>query len=112
MSRDHAYLLHIRDAIQELMAYHAEGRAAFDASYRTQLASERLLGIIGEAAARLSSGVRDSADSVPWKRIIGMRNILVHGYFNVDHDIVWAVIDKELPGLLHVTLELLETARE
>ena len=57
------------------------------------------LQIIGEAVARLSDSLKEKHPEVPWRQIIAMRNILVHDYFAVDVDEVWAVVEHELPGL-------------
>ncbi len=57
------------------------------------------LQIIGEAAYGLSQQFRASHPQVPWEQIIGMRHVLVHGYFEIDLDIVWAVVEKDLPPL-------------
>jgi uncharacterized protein with HEPN domain len=57
------------------------------------------LQIIGEAASRLSEGLRQAHPYVPWDSMIGMRHVLVHGYFQIDLDVVWAVIEKDLPPL-------------
>jgi uncharacterized protein with HEPN domain len=55
--------------------------------------------IIGEAAGRLSDGLRASHSDVPWTEIIGMRNVLVHEYFGVDGEEIWATIHHDLPAL-------------
>jgi uncharacterized protein with HEPN domain len=57
------------------------------------------LQIIGEAANGLPERFRVSHPEVPWDQIIGTRHVLVHGYFEIDLDIVWAVIEKDLPPL-------------
>ena len=57
------------------------------------------LQIVGEAAYGLSQGFKASHPQIPWEQIIGMRHVLVHGYFEIDLDIVWAVIEKDLPAL-------------
>jgi uncharacterized protein with HEPN domain len=57
------------------------------------------LQIIGEATNRLSGDLRDRYPSIPWKKIAGTRHILVHDYFEIDLDIVWATIDQDLPAL-------------
>jgi uncharacterized protein with HEPN domain len=56
------------------------------------------LAIIGEAAARLSPALRQGHPEVPWSAIIGIRNVLVHGYFSIDLDEVWG-ITQQLPAL-------------
>lgn len=57
------------------------------------------LQILGEAAAKISDEFKARNPEIPWSKIIGMRNILVHDYFQIDIDIVWAVIEKDLPQL-------------
>ena len=63
-------------------------------------ALERFVEVIGEAAGRLSEGTRKNAPEVPWHEVIAMRNRLVHGYFAVDFDILWTVVDDDLPKLI------------
>ena len=60
----------------------------------------RNIEIIGEAAARLSPENRGLFSAVPWKEIIGMRNILIHAYFGIDYDIVWDVISTKIDNLV------------
>lgn len=57
------------------------------------------LTIIGEAIRALSPDLRAQHSAVPWTAIIGMRNILVHHYFGIDVDVVWAVVERDLPPL-------------
>ncbi len=62
----------------------------------------RHLQIIGEAASRLSDDARSRQPDMPWRKIIGMRHVLVHGYFDVDLDLVWSVVEHELAALRSV----------
>ena len=59
----------------------------------------RHLQIIGEAARALPQEVRDREQDIPWSKIMGMRHILVHDYFAVDTEVVWEVIERDLPEL-------------
>jgi len=59
----------------------------------------RHLQIIGEAARALPQELRDRERNIPWSKIMGMRHILVHDYFAVDTDVVWDVIERDLPDL-------------
>lgn len=60
----------------------------------------RAIEVLGEAAARTSPETRAASPDVPWPAIVGMRNRLIHGYFDVDADIVWKTATTELPDLL------------
>jgi len=64
------------------------------------LAIVRLLEIVGEAAAHVSEPVQASLPGIPWRQITGARNRLIHGYFDVDLDIVWAILQDDLPPLI------------
>jgi uncharacterized protein with HEPN domain len=57
----------------------------------------RELAIIGEAANRISEKTKKRFPDIPWPDIIGMRNRLIHAYFDVDHDIVWKTVRNDLP---------------
>lgn len=72
----------------------------------------RHLQIIGEAARVLPQEVRDLAPEIPWSNIIGMRNILVHGYFEIDTDIVWNAATRDVPALKPAMEKLLKTLEE
>jgi uncharacterized protein with HEPN domain len=64
---------------------------------KTQDAVIRNLEIIGEAATKLSPELKAKYDEIPWGDIAGMRNRLIHGYFEVNLDIVWSTVEKVLP---------------
>jgi uncharacterized protein with HEPN domain len=89
----------ILEAVERIERHARRGRAAFDTDELIQVWMVRHLQIIGEAASRLSQDARDQHPAVPWRKIIGMRHILVHGYFEVDLDLVWSVVDRELTPL-------------
>lgn len=75
-------------------------REAFDASDLLRDAVVRRLEIIGEAAARISADTLAIHPVIPWREIVGMRNRLVHEYFQVDTDVVWEVVQHDLPKLI------------
>ncbi|MCX6055093.1 MAG: DUF86 domain-containing protein [Chloroflexi bacterium] len=56
----------------------------------------RHLQIIGEAASRVSTETQNRFPQIPWGKMIGMRHVLVHGYFEIDLDIVWSVLENDL----------------
>ena len=65
-----------------------------------------LISVIGEAANRVSSGTRSALDEIPWPDVVGMRNRLIHAYFDINLDILWATVQDSLPSLIR----LLESA--
>lgn len=72
----------------------------------------RHLQIIGEAARALPEDVRALAPEIPWHKIVGMRNVLVHGYFDIDTDIVWDAVARDVPALKPAIERLLRTLEE
>ena len=69
-------------------------------------ALERFVEVIGEAAGRLSDATRNASPQIPWSEIIALRNRLVHGYFVVDHEILWTIIQDDIPKLIDTLEEL------
>jgi len=96
---DDVYLQHIRDAITRLTTYTRDGRETFLANPQIQDAVARNLEIIGEAVKHLSEELRQRYPDIPWKRIAGMRDELIHEYFGIDPQIVWNVVERHLPVL-------------
>jgi uncharacterized protein with HEPN domain len=99
MRSDREKLLDILEAIERIERYAVQGREAFERNELIQTWFTQNLQVIGEAARSLSLEIRDQHPDIPWKKIIGMRNILTHNYFEIDFDIVWAVVERELPTL-------------
>ncbi|MBI3491219.1 MAG: DUF86 domain-containing protein [Acidobacteria bacterium] len=97
MKDDRVYLQHIRDALDDIAAYSGTDRAAFMAERMRQDATLRKLEIIGQAVKNLSEATKSRQPDIPWKRIAGLRDKVIHDYFGVDLEIVWAVVEKELP---------------
>lgn len=62
--------------------------------------------IIGEAASKVTVETKLKFTQVPWKDIIGMRNRLIHGYFDVDIKLVWNTVHKNLPSLINVLKQI------
>lgn len=56
--------------------------------------------VLGEAARRVSEGLRKTYSTVPWRDIIGMRSVVTHGYDQIDDDELWQVIERDLPSLI------------
>lgn len=99
MRDDRERLLDIREAIERIQKYAVRGREAFEREELVQNWIVHHLQILGEAARSLSPALREQHPEVPWAKIIGMRNVLVHDYFGMDVDIVWSAVERDLPGL-------------
>ncbi|MFW6154901.1 MAG: DUF86 domain-containing protein [Planctomycetota bacterium] len=110
MKDDRVYLTHIREAIERIEGYTAEGRDAFMADPMVQDAVVRNFEIIGEATKRLTSALTQSRQDVPWRDIAGFRDVLIHNYMGVDLVEVWNIIAGYLPELRTVVDELLADA--
>jgi uncharacterized protein with HEPN domain len=97
---DRIRLTHMLDAAREAMGY-AEGRSRGDIDTDTMRARAlaKCLEIVGEAASRVSSETRTRAGDIPWAQIAGMRNRLIHAYFDIDLDEVWRTVIDDLPAL-------------
>lgn len=96
---DRRRILHIVEQINKIARYTADGRAAFDLDEKTQDAVIRCLSVIGEAAGALTEATYRAIPSLPPQLPKSQRNLLVHEYWRVDLDIVWATIERDLPGL-------------
>lgn len=75
---------------------------------KTVRAVIRSIEIIGEASAKISGEFKNTHKDVPWDKIIGMRNRLIHVYFDIDYDIVWQTVKKNMPELIKAIKKLLE----
>ncbi|MEA3402600.1 MAG: HepT-like ribonuclease domain-containing protein [Armatimonadota bacterium] len=95
------YLLHMRDLTEEALELCAgRERADLERDRLFGLAMTRLVEVIGEAATKLPAEVHDRYPDIPWRKIIGMRNRLIHGYEYVDYDVLWETITTSLSELL------------
>ncbi|HQZ25754.1 MAG TPA: DUF86 domain-containing protein [Flavobacterium sp.] len=106
---DKVRLLHILDAITEIENYIQD--FDFEHFVKNSMmfnASLRQLEIIGEASNRLSENLLNNNSSIPWARIIGLRNLVIHEYFGIDDITIWDVIKINLPELKEKILVLLE----
>lgn len=97
---DKARILHILDAIEEIDFYNSN--VDFEKFIKTSIirfASIKQIEIIGEAANHVSDETKSKHPEIPWKKIVGLRHILIHEYFGVDAKIVWDIIQNDLPEL-------------
>lgn len=102
---DKVRLMHILDAAQEAVGF-SQGRSRedIDTNRMLNLSLVRLIEIIGEATRGITQEFRETHPEVAWKEMAGMRDRLVHGYYDVNFDVVWETVINDLP-LLIVQLE-------
>ncbi|MFQ5840744.1 MAG: DUF86 domain-containing protein [Candidatus Methylomirabilales bacterium] len=93
----------ILEAIAAIERYRDCDKPAFERDELLQGWFVRNLQIIGEAARGLPEAVRALAPEIPWPKIVGMRNVLVHGYFDIDSDAVWDAATRDVPALQPVS---------
>lgn len=107
MRDDRIQLRHMLDAVKEVIEF-TDGRTRDYLTENRMLmhAIVRLFEIIGEAAKGVSDDFRKEYPDLPWKQMIGMRDRLIHGYFDVDLDIVWTTIVEDLPKLMNQIEEI------
>ena len=98
---DFSPLLHIEAAAQECLAFAANlDFADFLGDRKTQAAVVWQICVIGEAANRVDESIRRQAQDVDWRKMVGMRNILIHQYDRINYNLVWRTVSDELPPLI------------
>jgi len=107
--RDRAYLQDMLDAAREAISF-AEGQSlsALESDRKLALPLVQEMAIIGEAAGRVSREVTQQATGIPWPQIVSMRNRLLHGYREVDFEVVWKTVTGDLPALMAELKRLLD----
>jgi uncharacterized protein with HEPN domain len=94
-------LRHMLDAARKARHFLQDReRADLEMDEMLSLALVRLLEIVGEAAMHVSEPVQAGLPGIPWRQITGARNRLIHGYFDVDLDIVWTIVQADLPQMI------------
>jgi uncharacterized protein with HEPN domain len=108
---DGEHIAHMLGCIVRIRDYTQGQRAVFDGSPLVRDAVLRNLQTLTESSQRLSEGAKTSEVGIDWRRMAGMRNILVHAYLDgIDAETVWAVIERELPKLEAALLRLQTSA--
>ena len=105
--------LYVTDMIEfaEKVQSYTDGmdQTAFIADSRTYDAVLRNLELVGEAATHIPNAVREAYREVPWRTIVGARNRIVHGYLGIDVDLIWDIIQRDIPVLLPVLKKMAGT---
>ena len=97
---DYARIKHISDSIIEIQKYTADiVFEEFENKSMIQFACIKQLEIIGEAANKITPHFKLLHSEIPWREIIGMRNILIHEYFGVDTKVIWDIIQNDISKL-------------
>ena len=99
MKDSRLYLIHIRDCINRVETYTAEGKAAFMADAKTQDAVIRNLEVMCESTRQLPDDWKAAHPEIDWQQVSDFRNFLAHQYLDVDLEIVWNVVENYLPDL-------------
>jgi uncharacterized protein with HEPN domain len=94
------YLIHIHQSLKKILDYTRDGRDAFMTDPKTQDAVVRNFEVIGEATKRLPPELTMAYPQIPWRRMAGFRDILIHAYDRVDIDEIWNIIEQHVPTLL------------
>jgi len=102
VSRDwRLYLDDIREACEKIVRYVGRmDKDAFLGDEKTCDAVLRNLEVIGEAAKNLPADIKALCPEINWRKVVGFRDIIAHGYFGLDHAIVWEVVSQKVPELL------------
>lgn len=94
-------LKHMLDAANEIVEFTKDKKQDdFEEDRKLHLSVVHLLEIIGEAGSGVSDDVQNNYPQIPWKLIVGMRNRLIHGYFDIDLAIVYKTATQDIPPLI------------
>lgn len=102
--------------VQDMLGFAENARAysdgltleSFESTGLNYDATVRNLELIGEAAMHIPTEIREEYSSIPWRQIIATRNRLIHGYLGIDNDILWSIIQDDLP-LIIIQLQQIST---
>jgi uncharacterized protein with HEPN domain len=108
MRDDRQRLSDIREALEKIDRYTALGKERFFEDELVQVWVIHHLQMIGEAANGISQETQERYPEIPWGKIIGLRNILVHHYFTIDAKEIWAVIGQDIPQFRAAVLRILK----
>ena len=110
---DTVYLRHIIDAFLQIERYtNGVTYEEFLSNSLLQDAVIRQLEVMGEAARNLSADLQNEYPAIPWRQMISLRNRMIHAYFNVNLQIIWEIIQGDIPNLKQDMMRVLETLNQ
>jgi uncharacterized protein with HEPN domain len=107
---DRVLLTHIQECIGRIREFTGGDRGTFLRSRLVQDAVVRNLQTLAESAQRLSEPLKESEPGIPWREIAGFRNVLTHAYLGLDPEVVWSVVEQDLPGLEEAVERIMRVA--
>lgn len=103
---DREWRFYLDDMIRfaESVLVYCEGldQETFESTGLNYDATVRNLELIGEAATHIPPEIRETYSTIPWRQIIATRNRLIHGYLGIDNDILWSIIQDDIPSLIKI----------
>jgi uncharacterized protein with HEPN domain len=103
------YLEDILDSIYAIEIFvNGMTKNEFIRDLKTIYATRKAIEIIGEAAKKIPISIRDKYQDIPWREIAGMRDVLVHDYFNVDLNVLWKTVQEDIPELKSMFVKIIE----
>lgn len=109
MKDDAVYLRHIQECIRRIEEDTSGGHDAFMASHTFQDAVLRNLQTLAESTQRLSQGIKARHPEIDWRRVAAFRNVLVHVYLGIDLELIWKVVQGDIPNLKRVVAKMMES---
>ena len=106
---DKIRLQHVLDAIETIKGY--VGDADFDVFSENSMMRDaciRQLQVVGESCRNVTFELREKYPEIPWKQIVGLRIIVIHEYFGVDENVIWEIIQNDLPSFKRQVQEIIE----
>lgn len=106
------YFIHMLECIYKIESFTAGGLEAFLDSVLIRDAVYRNLEVLGEAATHVGADTRKKLPSIPWRKIVGLRNVLIHQYEGVEPEVTWVAVECELPKLKAVLESIVSDAEK
>jgi uncharacterized protein with HEPN domain len=108
VERDKIFIQHILENIEDINLFtKSVSKEELENNKEKLKAVVRSIEIIGEASKNISEDFKKKTAEIPWKKIIGTRDIFIHHYFGIDIDVLWDIIKRDLPGLKQQLIERL-----